>query len=198
MRAALWVACLSAALVGRETVAQTVVVPNDNVGFSRINQMGDYRITVCPQPVCTDPGFPYFATISYSGDSIAVSRQSADLQYYHVADFGDVFNPRVIGNSLGEVGTGDFYLGIWIPVGDPLQPPPLQDYGWVHLRPVNGELTMVSNAMSYLGRGIVIGTTIVVPEPGTVAIAMIGLLGLLKFRKRESAKSREGWQLRGH
>jgi hypothetical protein len=186
MRAALWVACLSAALVGRETVAQTVIVPNDNIGFSRINQMGDYRITVCAQLVCADPGLPYFATLSYSGNSIAVSRQSADLQYYHVADFGDVFNPRVIGNSLGEVGTGDFYLGIWIPIGHVLDPAPLQYYGWVHLRPVNGELTMVSNAMSYMSRGIVIGTTIVVPEPGPVAIAMIGFLGSLRFRSRRT------------
>jgi hypothetical protein len=108
--------------------------------------------------------------------------KSADYQYYHVASFGDIFNPRVIGDNLGEVGTGDFYLGIWIPVGDPLNPPSLQYYGWVHLRPVDGELTMVSNAMSYMSRGIVIGTTIVVPEPATAAIAAIGLPALLSFR----------------
>jgi hypothetical protein len=58
MRACLWAACLCAAIGGQDTFAQTVVVPNDNVGFSRTNQMGDYRITVCPQLACTDPGLP--------------------------------------------------------------------------------------------------------------------------------------------
>jgi hypothetical protein len=173
---------MSAALIGHEALAQTVVVPNDNVGFSRVNEMGEYLITVCPQLVCTDPGLPYFATLSYSGNAITLEQQSADYQYYHVADFGDVFNPRVIGNSLGEVGSGDFYLGIWIPIGSVLDPAPLQYYGWVHLRPVDGELTMVSNAMSYMSRGIVIGTTIVVPEPATIAIAVIAPLVLLSFR----------------
>jgi hypothetical protein len=122
--------------------------------------------------------------------------KSADFHYYRIVDYRDVFNPRVIGDRVGEVGTGDFYLGIWIVNGDPLQPPPLQNYGWVHLRPVDGELTMVSNAMSYLGRGIVIGTTIVVPEPATAAIVVIGLLAVLKVRSRRvmCVKSNEVWR----
>lgn len=184
MRTDFCIACLFAAMITQQAWAQTVVVPNDNVRLSRINEMGDYYLFVCAETVCTDPGRPYFAFLSYTGSSITIdpNMTSADYQYYHVANFGEVFNPRVIGNSLGEVGTGDFYLGIWIPTGDPLNPPPLQDYGWVHLRPVNGELTMVSNAMSYLGRGIVIGTTTVVPESTTAMIGAIGLIVSSKFR----------------
>jgi hypothetical protein len=174
------------ALGAQESFAQTVVVPNDNVEFQRIAETSEYHIFVCPDVACPDPGFRYFAKLSYSGSSIGLdpNMKSADFHYYRIADSGDVFNPRVIGDSVGEVGTGDYYLGIWIVNGNPLQPPPLQNYGWVHLRPVDGQLTMVSNAMSYMSRGIVIGTTIVVPESTTAAIAAIGLLGLLKLRVR--------------
>ena len=186
MRANLWIMCMCTVLGAQESFAQTVVVPNHNVEFQRTNQASEYRIDVCPAAACPDPGFRYFATLSYSGSSIGLdpNMKSADYHYYRIVDYGDVFNPTVIGDSVGEVGTGDFYLGIWITNGDPLQPPPLQNYGWVHLRPVDGELTMVSNAMSYLSRGIVIGTTIVIPEPTTTMIAAIGLYTLAKSRIR--------------
>ncbi len=90
--------------------------------------------------------------------------------------------------QLGEVtvGSGEFYLGVstgmWI--GPDLRS--RTAYGWVHLRPVDGVLTMVENVMSYNSRGIIVGTTTVVPEPAAWALVTIAGLACLFRRRRNS------------
>lgn len=89
--------------------------------------------------------------------------------------------------QLGEVtvGSGEFYLGVstgrgWVPA----PPNPSRTaFGWVHLRPVDGVLTMVSNVMSYHSPGIIVGTTTLVPEPATcVLVAAAGFVCLCRRR----------------
>jgi hypothetical protein len=168
MRANLFVSCLCTTIC-LECIGQTVVVPNDNVQFG--STATGFSIVVYASPE-RHPDTGYSATFAYSGHSIDLVQQTADFQYYQIANFGNVFNPTNPSNNLGEVGIGDFYLGIWIPVGDPLNPVSPQTYGWTHLRPVGGTLTMVDNVMSYNSRGIYVGTMNVVPEPFTVVIVL--------------------------
>jgi hypothetical protein len=89
------------------------------------------------------------------------------------------------------VGPGDFYLGVRTGRGFEGPRPKRNAYGWVHLRPVNGVLTMVENVMSYNSRGIIVGTTTVVPEPSTVpTIGMaISLATFLNRRGRLRAET---------
>lgn len=177
MNASFCVACVCIVLLGSASCGQTVVVPNANVKFIDLSEGGllvDFGLKVYPFEFQDEP---YSAWFSYSRHSVTLTALTADPQYYRLADFGDVFNPISHGNSLGETGTGDFYIGIWVPFENYGQ-----TYGWVHLQPVDGKLTMVGNAMSYNSRGIIVGTTDVVPEPMSTVSAVIGLIAL--FLKR--------------
>jgi hypothetical protein len=84
--------------------------------------------------------------------------------------------------------TGDFYLGIYTGLGFTSYYPnlghPYRDtYGWVHVRNIDGELTMLGNAMAYGERGIAVGTLEAVPEP-TTALFAFGILGVAAFSRR--------------
>jgi hypothetical protein len=84
------------------------------------------------------------------------------------------------------VGPGEFYLGIrtgrgFVGPGQPRR----NAYGWVHLRPENGALTMVQNVMSYNSRGIIVGTTTVVPEPAALALVAVAALFGLGLKRRQ-------------
>jgi hypothetical protein len=81
------------------------------------------------------------------------------------------------------VGPGEFYLGVstgmW--VGPDVRS--RTAYGWVHLRPVDGVLTMVENVMSYNSPGIIVGTTTIVPEPAPWALVTMAGLAFLSRRR---------------
>jgi hypothetical protein len=187
MRATLIVigACLAATSQQSPALAARVIA-ND---FIQLRNVHDSQFTI---GIGSDISWA-FSIFEYSGHSVDLEQRSADLQYYRVANFGEVFNPldpRVFGGlvdgGLGEVGEDDFYLGIWLPKGDHQTYQNYgQWYGWVHLRPVNGVLTMVDNAMSLDSRGIIVGTLEVVPEPASAGHALIGLVALLKLRIRD-------------
>jgi hypothetical protein len=98
----------------------------------------------------------------------------------NAGQFPVIFNANPVQANEVEVGLGQFYLGVRTGVGFEgnavnLGPPRRDAYGWVHLRPIDGVLTMIENVMSYNSRGIVVGTTTVVPEPSTLAILVFGL-----------------------
>jgi hypothetical protein len=125
-----------------------------------------------------------FTSFNYSGHSITPDDVSADYQYYEIADFGDVFKTTGYSTPFhgGEVGFGDFYLGIWTPFSSSEQ-----SFGWVHLAPVNGVLTMINNVMSYKSPGIVIGTKTIVPESTSFFMLAVGVTILL-------SQVRRGWE----
>ena len=167
MRASHFVACVCAVLFQQESFGQPdVVLVNSTPDRFSIQVIGGSNSLS-------------IARFSYSGHSIGLESVTADLQYYQIVNYGEVFNPldsRVFGglasDGLGEVGTGDFYLGIWLPIGGfQTFQNHRQFYGWAHLQPVNGVLAMRGSAMSQ-SYGIIVGTTQVVPEPTSAALLL--------------------------
>jgi hypothetical protein len=180
--------------------AQTIVV-NDNITavprpegiFFRISKgLNDALGIDCGPAGCfTSIVLQYDAGTLRSG-VITLDEQS---DWFHVRP-GDVFSaatitagqfPTILNrdplqNGEVEVGPGEFYLGVRTGLGysyfdnGNYGPPNRNAYGWVRLRPDNGVLTMVENVMSYNSRGIVVGTTTVVPEPASLATMGVGLL----------------------
>jgi hypothetical protein len=92
--------------------------------------------------------------------------------------------PEINGSEV-TVGPGDFYLCLRTGRGFANSRPNRNAYGWVHLRPENGMLTMVENVMSYNSRGIIVGTTIVVPEPCARVLVGLGISLLAVFTRRD-------------
>jgi hypothetical protein len=125
----------------------------------------------------------------YSGQSLIVTDLTADEgSDWYLTSAGDVFSAATIDAGLFplltdavarmsattpvSVGPDDFYLGVRTGFGFTADRPNRTAYGWVHLRSVNGLLTMVENVMSYDSRGIIVGTTTVVPEPALSVLAI--------------------------
>ena len=89
-------------------------------------------------------------------------------------------------SNVLDVGFGEFYLGVntgnsEAPWGDL---PPRNLYGWVHLQNIGGNISMLGNAMSYEGTGIVVGTTRAIPEPSSSALILCGIA--IAFSRRRS------------
>ena len=97
--------------------------------------------------------------------------------------------PEIKGSEV-TVGPGEFYLGLRTGRGFANSRPNRNAYGWVHLRPDNGVLTMVGNVMSYNSRGIIVGTTTIVPEPTALAMAGVGLSLLAIWNLRLQPRQR--------
>jgi hypothetical protein len=128
--------------------------------------------------------------IKYSNPTIQVVNYTLDEgSDWYVVNPGDAFTPANIQAGAftklmevtgvppydplypaANVGPNDFWLGV--ATGKTLFGPRTV-FGWVHLRPQfpsSNTLTMVENAVSYNSPGIIVNTTTLVPEPGTVAL----------------------------
>ena len=110
---------------------------------------------------------------------------------WYLVEAGDAFTPAAInanefttllkwGQKSPPVAVGeDFYLGV--NTGNSV--PDLRNaFGWVHFKVVDDVLTMVGNAMSYESPGIVVGTSVIVPEPSTVGLALAAMTFLARRR----------------
>jgi hypothetical protein len=190
--------------------AQTVVI-NDNINLN-VQPDGRHSFIVSKGVDdasgigCGPAGCFTSFSMDYDGTSLVAQRLTLDEQSdWFLVEPGDVFSAATIAGGqfpilfdsnwpntpLGgplTVGAGEFYLGVRTGVGfggSPGNPgPPNRNaYGWVHLRPENGVLTMVENVMSYNSRGIVVGTTTVVPEPASLEIVLFGV-GMIAARRR--------------
>lgn len=94
----------------------------------------------------------------------------------------------LVTNSI-PVANGDIYLGVNTGrFGPPF--PPRDVYGWVHLQNDNGTLTMVDNAVAYGESGIIVGTTLAVDEPLTLALVLAGAVVVCTRRSVHSATER--------
>ncbi len=160
-------------------------------------------VNPCPSVDCETS-----AAFEYDGTKIKVDTLTADGgSDWFLVQPGDVFSrstidagefptiinlvPRPIVMGEVTVGSDEFYLGVSTGKGTNAQHIPYRTaYGWVHLRPVDGVLTMVENVMSYNSRGIIVGTTTVVPEPAAWALVSIAGLGCLFRRRRNSNPTR--------
>jgi hypothetical protein len=127
--------------------------------------------------VLADEGSDWF--LVQSGDLFSAATINA-------GKFPTIINavPPPEGGEIG-VGPGEFYLGLRTGRGFEGTRPNRTAYGWVHLRPVDGVLTMIENVMSYNSRGIIVGTTTILPEPpvGTLVIGAVAVLFAIRCRR---------------
>ncbi len=164
----------------------------------------NYAATIFQDAAATDPTSAWFhydlTTIRGINENIdegsawyvvspgdVFSKQSIENGFFDpLISFGPVFHPAV------AVGFGqDIYLGV--NSGQGFGPDDRNVFGWVLLRPISGVLTMVENVMSYDSPGIVIGTTTLVPEPSTMAMAFCGALILLRRPHRPRGRRPRLW-----
>jgi hypothetical protein len=177
------------------------VVVNTNFSLSLAGP--NYSFRVLQDEAGTDPTDIQAAL---AGQTLTPVLWSVDegADYYLVPN-GAIFSSATIALGLFQpllvtvhpstvnVGFGDFYLGINTGQGFSTPSQPRRDvFGWVHL--VNNSqtgLSMVSNAMSYGGQGIIVGTTtVVVPEPATVALFLFGSCFALVVRRTSARAAR--------
>jgi hypothetical protein len=186
------------------TVYAQIIVVDDNVLFT--HSIFNDSIIVQQDAGGTDStGFG----IRY--DSATISPASGQLDEgvdVYLVRPGELFNAANIQSGQFEplisfraqihppvvIGSGDIYLGLNTGLGFQFTGigsehfPNRNAFGWMHLRPVNGALTMVQNVMSYDSRGIIVGTTMLVPEPATIAIAGYACVFLLGAVQRDRRK----------
>jgi hypothetical protein len=175
------------------------VVSNTNITLSNIDFPGaNYALTVFQDEGRNDPTS---ILINASGSILTfVTTNLDEASDWYLVSFEDAFSkaniqsnlfPVFVRTSSGfesnvlDVGFGSFYLGVNtgnIDGGyDPF--PPRNLYGWVHLQNTGGSLTMLGNAMSYSGSGIVVGTTQAIPEPSSLTL-LLGFFATTLWRRR--------------
>lgn len=176
------------------------VISNTNVSLSDGGFAGaDYALTVFQDEAGTDPTSILF---NVTGSILTFVTSNIDEgSDWYLASFEDEFSNGNIQADLFQVfvrattsgfesndlnvGFGSFYLGV--NTGnmdggfDPF--PPRNLYGWVRLQNTGGSLTMLGNAMSYQGTGVVIGTTQAIPEPSSLTL-LLGMFATTFWRRR--------------
>jgi hypothetical protein len=169
------------------------VIGNDNLLFGL--NAGGFGFTVFQDSAASDfTG----VTFGYNGTTVTPGLVNLDEgSDWYVVHPGDVFSSTTIaagefqplitfgptGHPPVAVGSGDFYLGVNTGLGFDI-PDDRTVFGWVHLRQVLGSLAMVDNVMSYESRGIVVGTSTVVPEPSTTMLLAASLAIAVFSRRR--------------
>jgi PEP-CTERM motif len=198
------------ALISCDLHAQTVVVDSNLEIQDAVIQFGfplptntPFSLLVWQNAARTDPTGVYF---KFDGTNVSASSLAAIINgsgqvidtgsNWYVVHAGDIFSRSEINTGkfspLVEfgptfypsvnVGT-EFYVGV--STGQGFDGP--QDrtvYGWAHLRQQDGFMTMIENVMSYDSPGIIVGTTTLVPEPGTIALVGLGIVMLATQRPR--------------
>lgn len=192
------------AVISQPAIA--VVVSDTNIHLSGSGT--SYALTVFQDEGATDYTSIWFNVLS--GQTLSFAGTTVDeASDWYSTSLGDQFSQATIQSSAFPVFVratvsgyetnaltvslfGDFYLGVntgnrdgtWGPDGNP----PRNLFGWVHLQNTGGTISMLGNAMSYQGDGIVIGTTEVIPEPsvlGLVSVSFGVIVSLAgRFRKR--------------
>ncbi len=197
MRTATFLALLLS--LGTTPLAATTIVENDNLAFEphldSFPGLGDsnYLATVI-QDLQGDFTQVWF---DYDGENLRVIEinvdegsdwylvQSADEFIFENIKAGefpvviDIADPSPIPGRSVFVGSGEFYLGVRTGPDGAFEPEQRNVFGWIHLRNTPDGLETVANVMSYDSPGIIVGTTMIVPEPEgwlLVATAVSGLL----------------------
>ena len=184
------------------TFLRAAVISDTNITLSNDDLFGigaDYALTVVQdEREGADQGDSTSIWLNVLGDTISFVTTNLDegSDWYSVSSLEEFSNASILGDSHQvfvralpsefesnnlTVGFGDFYLGVNTGNGF------VDDrtvYGWVHLRNVEGTLSMIGNAVTYEGTGIVVGTTRVVPEPSSSALICCGLA--IAFCRRRS------------
>jgi hypothetical protein len=179
------------------------VVSNSNIVLSGGGGISDYALTVYQDEFADDPTTIWFdvsgATLSFVDTNVDEGSDwySTSLldEFSRSSILGDSHQVFVRATILGfesndlTTGFGDFYLGVNTgDIGTPWTDlPPRNLYGWAHLQNIGGNLSMLENAMSYRGTGIVVGTTQIIPEPSSYILIICGL-AITVSRRRSRTK----------
>ncbi len=190
---------IMAVMLGAVALAsQAQVVSGTNVLVNPTSSYGaNFTITVLQEPTGnpttiwlqkTDASFAGTSTIT------PVTWNVDEEADYYLMKKGAVLSPDTIASGLLtplfttdhrytiQVGLNDsFYLGIVTGVGGIGGVGPNRNvFGWVELQNASTGLSRIDSAMAYGFGGIVVGTTntVAVPESGTGAQLMLGLIGL--------------------
>lgn len=121
---------------------------------------------------------------SYIDEGLDLYRTSAGAAFAPGTVSNGSFTPFVY--SSNYVLTGDFFVGLVTPSKDSSFATLPPAYGWARLRSSNGVLSLVDHAIDYSGNGLIVGTTTVVPEPGSGILFVTAACGLLHRRRRDS------------
>jgi hypothetical protein len=167
--------------------AQTVVL-EDNIAFGlHPTFTGWYAIRVWLTPNRND-NHDWNAVLRYEDTMMRGYNPSSDSIRIFFVHAGDVlswesvrmgkFPSAIFEPSPHHVGNDDFYLGF---SGAHAR---AGIFGWAHLGPRDGVLTMIDNAMAYHVSGIVVGATRPIPEPATIVLVIYGTTSLLRSRRR--------------
>lgn len=164
---------------------QPVVVRNDAIMPGGFTLGGNFSLITYNDPFYRGDNSGGTAGFFYADGLIKDTGHGTldAIRHFYVAQFGDVLSAssidagklHALSTELIAVGPGDFYLGLRVNYG-------ATAYGWVHLRPVNGKLTLVENVMAYYARGIVVGTTTIVPEPTSALLVSVAAIVLAPLR----------------
>ncbi len=102
------------------------------------------------------------------------------------------------GNGNGSLSTTldvPFYLGYYVQSGNPsptINANTNDGYGWAELVRGTSGLSLIDSALQYPSGGIIVGTTIAVPEPTTFAVLAIGaavLFGTAAFGRKSNVEN---------
>ena len=178
-------------LVAPSLASATTVVADTNISLSPGGALGDYTLTVYQDAAGTD-----FTTVFFDFDGTNVNFVTGVIDEgsdWYLVDGGDAFSKGNVASGLFTalfvnlsssgpvpVGPGNFFLGVNTGLGfdwsDPNRPDPKRDeFGWTELSSSGTDLAQV---------GIVVGTTIPIPEPSTALLLGAGLTGLAAWRRR--------------
>jgi hypothetical protein len=187
------------ALMAPSLAGATTVVTDTNILLSDGEVGADYTLTVYQDTAGTDPTSIFF---DYDGTNVEVVAWNLDeVSDWYVVAAGDEFTRQNIVGGLFTaifttdgprgpipVGSGDFYLGVstgqgWNGPGPP-SPPNRDSFGWVELTNTVGGLANAGNAIAYDAEGILVGTTIPIPEPSTALLFATGLAVVAVTQRR--------------
>jgi hypothetical protein len=185
------------------TVNAATVIVNDNLKFGHnqtVSLLWQVSVAKCIDCGTTQPfalfGYNFDGHMRIEGRGITLD-EGVDL---YLANPGQVFSRKTIFDDkaftqlVGRGPTGgifnpqeyfvgdDFYLAANTGVGFNF-PEDRNVYGWVHLKVINGALSMLENAVAYRSDGNIIGTTRVVPEPATAALVLPLVAILFVYRQ---------------
>lgn len=185
------------------------VIINTNIELRGGQGQADYRLTVLQEPSFDDPTSMFF---NVSGSAITYVAHNLDEgSDWYLTSYGDEFSEaniladsfqvfvRVTAGGVGfesnviDVGLGSFYLGVNTGNREGVvrgNLPPRNLYGWVELENHGGSISMLSNAMSYEGTGIKVGTAQSIPEPSVCTLLLGGIL-LAIFRRRSTQSTEQ-------
>ena len=172
----------------------TTVVVGTNISLSGSLGIGDFQLSVFQDAAATD-----FTCALFDFDGTNVNFVAGCLDegsdWYLVMDT-DAFSRSNIAEGMFTalfvnlsssgpvpVGPGSFFLGVRTGLG--FDADAKRDvFGWIELSISGTDLIEVSDTVAYGAEGIVVGTPLPIPEPGTAVLLGIGLVGMAARRRR--------------